>query len=201
MDAGTLLFHGHAESTDWEIPKNRPAFFGSSMIALYYADHSPEYVSTYALLRNITLLDLGNVKNFGKFFDTLSDKDQEIFSRVTGYGKTDLKTEECGYKKKKSSQIRFCTEGFLRKKDEKNDDYAMLVFAKMICRYGFDGYYIPPVHRRAYTSKKKEYLTEQIILCKPVGKVLLIAPLSVKSIARNFKKGSYIRKTKVTRRK
>ena len=99
MKEGTMLFHGHAESKEWNVPHNRPAFFGGSFVAMYYADDKPKYVSSYVLVKKVKLLDLGNKKNYGSFFATLNETDKRIFSRVTGYGISDLNVEDCKYKK------------------------------------------------------------------------------------------------------
>jgi len=192
MKEGTLLFHGHPESKEWVVPHNRPAFFGGTMVALYYAEDQPDFVSTYVLKRNARLLDLGHSANFGKFYHTLkTDSERWTFSRVTGYNLNDLKTETCGYKGKKKTEIRFCTEDFIEPEDRKQDNYAMLRFAKLICDHGYDGYYIPPVFRRAYgagVKNKSELLTEQIILCSPRDFVLKVSQMSIKAIAGNMKK-------------
>lgn len=192
MKEGTLLFHGHPEAREWVIPHNRPAFFGGTMVALYYSSDQPEYVSTYVLKKRARLLDLGNPANYGRFYKTLrNDSEKWTFSRVTGYNLNELKTETCSYKGKKKTEIRFCTEDFIEVEDRLQDNYAMLRFAKLICDHGFDGYYIPPVFRRAYETGRKnktELLTEQIILCKPLDFVLKISQLSVKAIATNMKK-------------
>lgn len=185
MKEGTMLFHGHAEAKEWSVPHNRPAFFGGSFVAMYYAGDKPNYVSSYVLVKKVKLLDLGNKKNYGSFFKTLNKIDKSVFSRVTGYGISDLDVEDCKYKKKSKSDIRFCTEGFFDMADEKKDTYAMLRFAMLICEHGFDGYYIPPIHKRAY---KGENLTEQIILCKPKDKVLKVNQLSIKSMMSNMAK-------------
>ena len=189
MKPGTLLFHGHSESKDWSVPKNRPSFFGGSMVALYYANDSPKYVTTYVLTKEINLLDLGSTGNFKKYYGKLNTADKHIFSRVTGYGLRSLQTRSCGYENKNVSEIRFCTEDFIHPDDKYTDNYAMLAFAKMICRHGFDGYYIPPIHRRAYSgSHKSEKLTEQIIICQPKDVALKVNQGSIDSVVTNFNK-------------
>ena len=189
LKTGVLLFHGHPEVKEWTIPHNRPAFFGGTLVALYYAEDQAEYVSTYVLVKNARLLDLGSKVNFGKFYSTLNESDKFIFSRVTGYGLTNLKTDSCGYRNKSRTAIKFCTEDYIEPEDEDTDTYAMLKFAKMICANGYDGYYIPPIHERAYEKREKNnLLTEQIILCKPLDHVMKVNQLSVASIASNMKK-------------
>ena len=94
-------------------------------------------------------------------------------------------------KVRKKTEIRFCTEDFIEPEDRKQDNYAMLRFAKLICDHGYDGYYIPPVFRRAYGAggaNKSELLTEQIILCSPRDFVLKVSQMSIKAIAGNMKK-------------
>ena len=204
MKEGTLLFHGHPEAKEWVVPHNRPAFFGGTMVALYYANDQPDYVSTYVLKRNVRLLDLGSPRNYGKFYKTLKNESEKwTFSRVTGYNLSELATESCGYRRKKKSDIRFCTEDFIEPEDEQQDNYAMLRFAKTICDHGFDGYYIPPVFKRAYEKRTKsqdEFLTEQIILCSPRDLVLKVSQLSIKSIATNMQKSRSKRKSRKSRK-
>jgi hypothetical protein len=188
MKEGGLLFHGHPEVKEWVVPHNRPAFFGGTMVALYYSDDQPDYVSTYVLKKNARLLDLGSKVNYHKFFKMLkNDSERLVFSRVTGYNLHQLITPSCSYKKKKKSEIRFCTEDFIEPEDKMQDNYAMLRFAKLICDHGFDGYYIPPVFQRAYKTGKDK-LTEQIILCKPRDFVLKISQMSIKAVASNMRK-------------
>jgi hypothetical protein len=184
MKAGTLLFHGHADAREWAIPHNRPAFFGGTLVAMYYADSRPDFVSTYVLLKDAVLLDLGNKSNIKKYYDSLNTEDARVFSRVTGYNLTELKGDVCRYKGKKRTDVRFCTEDFIDPDDEKTDNYGMLRFAKMICSHGYDGYYIPPIHEQHGKSKS---LNEQIILCKPKDAVLKVNQLSLKSVVSNMR--------------
>lgn len=193
LKPGTLIFHGHSGVKEWSVPHNRPAFFGGTLVALYYALDQPKYVTTYVLVKPVRLLDLSTKTNYGRFYATLNPEDKRIFSRVTGWNLTHLMIEPCQYTSKRKDHIRFCTENFIDAEDAGVGDYAMLRFAKMICSNGYDGYYIPPIFERAYEPKKdgtSELLTEQIILCQPRDIVLKVNQLSIKAMVSNMRKKS-----------
>lgn len=199
LEPGILLFHGYDKVDDWEIPADRPSFFAGTMVALYYAYDQPRNIATYILTKPVALLDLGNIQAYRWAYSKLTAEDKIVFARVTGYNSTHLKTDFCGYKNKRKDDIRFCTEDFISKEDKKTGNYAMLRFARLICELGFDGYYIPPVFKRAYAGEK---LTEQIILCHPKDKVLKVNKMSVLNVAKNLSKGiGNVKKSKLKKTK
>lgn len=61
---------------------------------------------------------------------------QKVVSHVTGFGLTSLNSGRCHYKNKPADEIRMCTEGF----DFVRNKYNALVFAGIVCWFGYDGY-------------------------------------------------------------
>lgn len=61
---------------------------------------------------------------------------QKVVSRVTGFGLTSLRSGRCYYTNKPADEIRMCTDGF----DFVRNKYNALVFAGIVCWFGYDGY-------------------------------------------------------------
>lgn len=61
---------------------------------------------------------------------------QKVVSHVTGFGLTSLNSGRCYYKNKPADEIRMCTGGF----GFISNKYNALVFAGIVCWFGYDGY-------------------------------------------------------------
>jgi hypothetical protein len=161
LPKGTILYHGQQDGKDWKVPTDRPAFFGGLNVSTHYAQSS-KYVFRFETQRDMILLNLESENDYKNVYNSLGKRDQKVFSHVSGYNKTFIDHEDCYYSGKSKTKIKYCTEGFYTRNDEKTDNYAMLKYIKILCKLGYDGIYIPPIYSRAYKGNK---LVEQIDLC------------------------------------
>lgn len=183
LESGTILFHGHEGHFDYDVPDNRPAFFGGIKVAKYYGV-KVKYITSYLVTKQVRLMDLGVPKTYPNFYKTLTDKEKKVFSAVSGYLLTDLERDDCYYKKKIPAKVMYCTLGFLSNKDEENDVYAMLRFAKLLCLKGYDGYYLPNKFKLAYDHRTN--ISEQIVLCRPKNGLVKIKRSNITKIAKRM---------------
>ena len=148
--------------------KNRPVWFGSYNIA---ASHNIGSVfHTYKTNRdlNLILFSKANIlKLYQSIEKSLSDQDKKLFQKVCFFNLDKFQQKIFkNFKKKYPSYTEiFNFWGFF---PQNKQEYYSLLFAKLLCSFGFDGWYIQPqkiVQRARLFGTGKPGRFEEILIC------------------------------------
>ena len=152
------------------------SWFGDETTALVYnykknISSCKRYVANKKLLL-IDITDRKTIKNMLSNRTLLSKDDFYVISYVTGikYNKRTAKHKRITYNRIMIPDIMvFSPVGFFDKKDEAAGDYINKKFAKIVCKFGYDGWIIPA--DSVVDGTHGDYFSQEIMLCDP-SKVL-----------------------------
>lgn len=153
--------------------KNRPEWFGSFTIADKYKNYYTPHTRKFKTIKELKLLDFNkkNLLNFYKSVEkSLDENDKKIFNKVCFFDlelKEIEKIKEFNKMNPTYSDV-FHFVGFFSQNDQ---DYYSLLFAKLLCSFGFDGWYLEPqkiIQRsKILTSSMKMGRSEEFLICLP----------------------------------
>jgi len=164
----TIIFHGNRKKI-LTLMEDRPIYFSSYEVAGYYNNIGCDAFQSTKELK----LFIFNIENVQKLQKILNKKELiylKIFfglgMSIKNYKKYKSKNPKLGIKckipsKKKKIEPKICTEGFLTAKNKKQDKYISSKLASILCKYGFDGWYIPEKFKRTSDF----IFHEEIMIC------------------------------------
>lgn len=174
------VFHGYGNARV-VITDKRPMWFSDPNVATNYARGDPDSCYVYKIKKDLVLVNLADVKNVKKIYnlDQLKPEEQDIISLVTGFNRTDLEEEmtsypqlHCEYDGKNKNKLMFCPVGFYSSKDHKKKEYINLRLARIVCKLGYDGWFIPK--NKVYDAFTRNNYENEVLLCKPKTKLQLV---------------------------
>lgn len=154
---GRLLYRGPPSDRQKDI---FGYYFSVDDLACWHADSRYNgKIYKFKTKQSLKLVDFSETKTFEYLYNTLKDKNLELFKIATGYGLTQLyhhgKEEVyCYYKNKPKFEPRLCLVG---QHEEGDIDYTNLKFMKLICKLGYDGIRMPSKYIEQHPRDKKTF--------------------------------------------
>ena len=147
-----------------------PSWFSDEEGAMAYARLNPNLsCKRYITKKKLRLVDISEVSNLNAMWNSplLTNEEKYVVSYVSGINTTpEIEAKRRAHKKiKKKGLLVFSPVGFLTKEDMRKGDYVNLLFARIVCKFGYDGWLIP--RRTIIDGSHGHYFVQEVMLCNP----------------------------------
>jgi hypothetical protein len=123
----------------------------------------------YITKRKLLLIDMSNPANFHSMLGSplLTDAEKYVVSYVSGINAT----QEIKARRRvlnftnNPCLLVFSPFGFLTAEDRQKGDHVNLLFARIVCKFGYDGWFIP--RHAIINGTGGDYFTQEVLLCNP----------------------------------
>jgi hypothetical protein len=122
----------------------------------------------YITKRKLLLIDMSEPTNFHIMLGSplLTDAEKYVVSYVSGINATqEMEWKRHDQNKIKTGLLVFSPFGFLTAEDRQKGDYVNLLFARIVCKFGYDGWFIP--RHTIIDGTHGQYLGQEVLLCNP----------------------------------
>ena len=147
----------------------KPNWYYDEEGAMIY-DNEAEVCRRYIVKRKLLLLDMSKPNNFKIMLNSplLTDSEKHVVSTVTGINaspKIEKNRKTLKNYINKADKLLFAPAGFLNEEDERKGDYINSRFARIVCKFGLDGWIVTKL--TIIDGTYGDDFVQEVLLCNP----------------------------------
>lgn len=180
LPKNTHLYRGYKSRAI--LSRDKPMWFSDPRIASVYTKNNT-YCKSHKIMKDLVLVDITDYNNIKKIYtsDMLTEQEKEIVSLTTGIDREEMYPSEdsttypkifCSYSRQPKDTLKFCPVGWYTKHDQDTQEYINLRLARIVCRFGYDGWIVPKNKGVDYSMGGKYH--NEVLLCRPSDSLQIV---------------------------